>query len=56
MAANTQQGRPALGDLLLEELKLARSQWEERVVGGPAKPRAGLENQYLEIDCLVRDR
>ena len=54
MAANTQQGRPPLGDLLLEELKLARSQWEERVVSGPARPRDGLENQYLEIDCLVR--
>ena len=54
MAANTPQSRPAFGDLLLEELKLARSQWEERTVGGPANPRDGLENQYLEIDCLVR--
>ena len=53
MAAGTQYGRPPLRDLVQEELKLTRSQWEERPAG-PSKPHDnGLEGQYLEIDCLV---
>lgn len=48
MAGKVQQ---SLGELILEELKLIRSQWEERPV--QRHPRDGLEDQYLEIDCLV---